>query len=66
MKTTQPSNEDKIKFLQGALKRAGAEIKQLKETIKSLEKIASLTTDEILYKLRVNDKRPNLDYTEEK
>ncbi len=61
----QPSNEDKIKFLQDVCRRAGKEIKDLKEKNRKLEKLASLTTDEILNKLRVGDKRPSLDYTEE-
>ena len=35
--TTQPSNEAKIKFLQGVCRRAGKQIKQLKNRIKELE-----------------------------
>lgn len=58
--------EGKVMFLKGVCKRAGKEIKELKNTVGKLEKIASQTTDEILEKLRLGDKRPNLDYTEEK
>ena len=34
----QPSNEEKIKFLQQVCKRAGKEIKELKARIEELEK----------------------------
>lgn len=58
--------EKQKEYLQTMCRKAGAEIKDLKDTIKKLEKLAALTTDEILDRMRVGDKRPNLDYTEDK
>ena len=35
----QPSNEGKIKFLQDTCRKAGAEIRELKDTVAKLEKL---------------------------
>tara|TARA_R100000734_G_C3314822_1_gene106531 strand:+ start:1304 stop:1591 length:288 start_codon:yes stop_codon:yes gene_type:complete len=54
-------------YLQGVCRKAGAEIKELKDTVGKLENIAALTTDEILDKMRdAEDYNKTEDYTEEK
>ena len=54
-------------YLQSVCRKAGAEIKELKDTVGKLENIAALTTDEILDKMRdAEDYNKTEDYTEEK
>tara|TARA_Y100001937_G_scaffold69604_1_gene94927 strand:+ start:848 stop:1030 length:183 start_codon:yes stop_codon:yes gene_type:complete len=48
----QPSNEDKIRFLQDTCRRAGAEIRELKDTITKLEKMVGVTCDNVVNRLR--------------
>jgi len=48
----QPSNENKIKFLQDTCRRAGAEIKELKDTVAKLEKLVGITSEDVVNKLR--------------
>ena len=50
-------------FLQTVCRKAGTEIKELKDTIEKLEKIAALTREDVLDRLRDADSRIN-DYTE--
>tara|TARA_R100001163_G_C5043408_1_gene181129 strand:- start:761 stop:1018 length:258 start_codon:yes stop_codon:yes gene_type:complete len=52
-------------FLQTVCRKAGTEIKELKDTIEKLEKIAALTREDVLDRLRDADSRIN-DYTEGK
>ena len=52
-------------ILQSACRRASIEIKELKDTVKKLEKIAALTSNDVIDKLRDADARIN-DYTEGK
>ena len=61
----QPSNEGKIKFLQDTCRRAGSEIKELKDTVAKLEKLCASTTDDVVDRLRDADSR-TIDYTEGK
>ena len=61
--TFQPSNEEKIKFLQKVCRKAGAEIKDLKDTIVKLEKIAAITSENVVDRLRDAE---NYDRTEDK
>jgi len=54
-------------FLQSTCKRAGAEIKELKDTVAKLEKIAALTREDVLSKLRdAENYFKTEDYTEDK
>ena len=54
-------------FLQSACRRAGAEIKELKDTIEKLEKIAALTREDVLDRLRDAENYGRTeDYTEVK
>ena len=63
----QPSNEGKIKFLQDACRRAGAEIRELKDTIQKLEKVAAVTSNDVINKLRdAENYFKTEDYTEDK
>ena len=48
----QPSNEGKIKFLQDTCRRAGSEIKELKDTVAKLEKLVGITSEDVVNKLR--------------
>ena len=48
----QPSNEGKIKFLQDTCRRAGAEIKELKDTVAKLEKLIGITSNDVVDRLR--------------
>tara|TARA_R100001129_G_scaffold62743_1_gene42769 strand:+ start:523 stop:762 length:240 start_codon:yes stop_codon:yes gene_type:complete len=55
------------KFLQSACKRAGAEIKELKDTVEKLENIAALTREDVLNRLRDAENYFKIeDYTEKK
>ena len=62
--------EDLIKqkeFLQSTCKRAGAEIKELKDTVQKLEKIAALTREDVLSRLKDAENYFKIeDYTEGK
>ena len=54
-------------FLQSACKRAGAEIKELKDTVQKLEKIAALTREDVLSRLRdAENYFKTDDYTEDR
>ena len=54
-------------FLQSTCKRAGAEIKELKDTIQKLEKIAALTREDVLSRLRdAENYFKTDDYTEDR
>jgi cell division protein FtsB len=54
-------------FLQSACRRAGAENKELKDTIQKLEKIAALTREDVLSRLRDAENYFKIeDYTEGK
>jgi hypothetical protein len=64
-KMAQPSNEGKIKFLQDTCRKAGAEIRELKDTVAKLEKLCAITTDDVVDRLRDADSR-TIDYTEGK
>jgi prefoldin subunit 5 len=52
MANTIESLTKQKEFLQSACRRAGAEIKELKDTIQKLEKIAALTREDVVNKLR--------------
>ena len=63
----QPSNEGKIKFLQDVCRRAGAEIRELKDTIQKLEKVAAVTSNDVINKLRdAENYFKTEDYTEDR
>tara|TARA_Y100001937_G_scaffold123321_1_gene185978 strand:+ start:1477 stop:1818 length:342 start_codon:yes stop_codon:yes gene_type:complete len=54
-------------ILQSACRRAGVEIKELKDTIEKLEKIAALTREDVLGRLRdAENYFKTEDYTEKK
>ena len=54
-------------FLQTVCRKAGTEIKELKDTIEKLEKIAALTRDDVLDRLRDAENYGRTeDYTEVK
>ena len=54
-------------FLQSVCRKAGAEIKELKDTIEKLEKIAALTREDVLDRLRDAENYGRTeDYTEVK
>ena len=54
-------------FLQSACRRAGAENKELKDTIQKLEKIAALTREDVLGRLKDAENYFRIeDYTEGK
>ena len=48
----QPRNEGKIKFLQDTCRRAGSEIRELKDTVAKLEKLVGITSEDVVNKLR--------------
>ena len=52
MENTIESLTKQKKILQSACRKAGAEIKELKDTIQKLEKIAALTREDVLGRLR--------------
>ena len=67
MENTIESLTKQKEFLQSACRRAGAEIKELKDTIEKLEKIAALTRDDVLDRLRDAENYGRTeDYTEVK
>ena len=54
-------------FLQSACRRAGAEINNLKDTVEKLEKIAALTREDVLSRLRdAENYFKTDDYTEDR
>ena len=69
-KNTNRRIEDLTKqkeFLQSVCRKAGAEIKELKDTIEKLEKIAALTREDVLDRLRDAENYGRTeDYTEVK
>ena len=52
MENTIESLTKQKEFLQAVCRRAGAEIKELKDTIKKLEKVAAITSEDVIDKLR--------------
>ena len=69
-KNTKRRIEDLTKqkeFLQSVCRKAGTEIKELKDTIEKLEKIAALTREDVLDRLRDAENYGRTeDYTEVK
>tara|TARA_R100001224_G_C3938575_1_gene121419 strand:- start:191 stop:430 length:240 start_codon:yes stop_codon:yes gene_type:complete len=54
-------------FLQSVCRRAGAEINNLKDTVEKLEKIAALTREDVLSRLRdAENYFKTEDYTEDR
>ena len=54
-------------FLQTVCRKAGVEIKELKDTIQKLEKITAITSEDVLDKLRdAENYFKTEDYTEDK
>ena len=67
MENTIESLTKQKEFLQAVCRKAGAEIKELKETIEKLEKIAALTREDVLGRLRDAENYGRTeDYTEDK
>ena len=52
MENTIESLTKQKEILQSACRRAGAEIRELKDTVEKLEKIAALTREDVLGRLR--------------
>ena len=44
--------QGKINFLQDTCRRAGAEIRELKDTVAKLEKLVGITSEDVVNKLR--------------
>jgi|TARA_R100001163_G_C4937266_1_gene110633 prefoldin subunit 5 len=67
MENTIESLTKQKELLQSACRRAGAEIKELKDTIEKLEKIAALTREDVLSRLRdAENYFKTDDYTEDR
>ena len=67
MENTIESLTKQKEFLQSTCKRAGAEIKELKDTVQKLEKIAALTREDVLSRLKDAENYFKIeDYTEDK
>ena len=67
MENTIESLTKQKEILQSACRRAGAEIKELKDTIAKLEKLADLTSEDIIDRLRDAENYGRTeDYTEDK
>ena len=67
MENTIESLTKQKEILQSACRRAGAEIKELKDTIQKLEKIAALTREDVLSRLRdAENYFKTDDYTEDR
>ena len=67
MENTIESLTKQKEFLQAVCRKAGAEIKEKKETIEKLEKIAALTREDVLGRLRDAENYGRTeDYTEDK
>ncbi len=52
MENTIESLTKQKEILQSACRRAGVEIKELKDTIQKLEKIAAITSEDVMDRLR--------------
>ena len=67
MENTIESLTKQKEILQSACRRAGAEIKELKDTVAKLEKIAALTREDVLGRLKDAENYFKIeDYTENK
>ena len=67
MENTIESLTKQKEILQSACRRASIEIKELKDTVKKLEKIAALTSNDVIDKLRdAENYFRTEDYTEDK
>ena len=67
MENTIESLTKQKEILLSACRRAGAEIKELKDTIQKLEKIAALTREDVLSRLRdAENYFKTDDYTEDR
>tara|TARA_A100001391_G_C4925954_1_gene240431 strand:- start:328 stop:531 length:204 start_codon:yes stop_codon:yes gene_type:complete len=67
MENTIESLTKQKEILQSACRRAGVEIKELKDTIQKLEKIAAITSEEVIDRLRDAENYGRTeDYTEDK
>ena len=67
MENTIESLTKQKEILQSACRKAGAEIRELKDTIQKLEKIAALTREDVLDRLRdAENYERTEDYTENK
>ena len=67
MENTIESLTKQKEILQSACRKAGAEIRELKDTIQKLEKIAALTREDVLDRLRDAENYGRTeDYTEDK
>ena len=67
MENTIESLTKQKEILQSACRRAGVEIKELKHTIQKLEKIAAITSEDVMDRLRDAENYGRTeDYTEDK
>jgi len=67
MENTIESLIKQKEILQSACRRAGAEIRELKDTIQKLEKIASVTSEDVIDRLRdAENYFKTEDYTEKR
>ena len=67
MENTIESLIKQKKFLQSACRKAGEEIKQLKDTIQKLEKVAAITSEDVIDSLRDAENYEKIkDYTEDR
>ena len=67
MANTIESLTKQKEILQSACRRAGVEIKELKDTIQKLEKIAAITSENVIDRLRDAENYGRTeDYTEDK
>jgi len=67
MENTIESLTKQKEILQSACRRAGVEIKELKDTIQKLEKIAAITSEDVMDRLRDAENYGRTeDYTENK
>ena len=67
MENTIESLTKQKEILQSACRRAGAEIKELKDTIQKLEKMAAVTSEDVIDRLRDAENYGRTeDYTEDK
>ena len=67
MENTIESLTKQKEILQSACRRAGVEIKELKDTIQKLEKIAAITSENVIDRLRDAENYGRTeDYTEDK
>ena len=67
MENTIDSLTKQKEILQSACRRAGAEIRELKDTIQKLEKIAAVTSEDVIDRLRdAENYFKTEDYTEKR